>query len=91
MSPNLHKGDFAGGLIAGLVTGLGIGLLLAPQRGRAFTALQQSEAARRIGEAGPLIFELGLVLLTQARPVLGRLAWGLVHLAGRTRPRQADR
>lgn len=91
MSRNLHRGDFAGGLIAGLVTGLGVGLLLAPQRGRALAVLQRSAVARRVGEAGPLIFELGLVLLTLVRPILGRLAWGLVHLAGRARPRQAER
>lgn len=86
---NLHRGDLVGGLVAGLLTGLGIGLLLAPQRGRAASVLQQSERGQRlgeaIGEAGPLVFELGLVALAQVRPVLGRLAWAIVHLAGRTR------
>jgi hypothetical protein len=88
---NLHKTDFVGGLLAGLVTGLGIGLLLAPQQGRALVAWQRSETGRRVsetlGEAGPLIFELGLVMLAQVRPVLGRLAWALVSLAGRNRSR----
>ncbi len=91
MNTKLHKGDFASGLLAGLVTGLGVGLLLAPRQGRALSALQSSALARRLGEAGPLIFEAGLLLLTQARPLLGRLAWGLVHLAARSRARGAER
>jgi hypothetical protein len=85
MKFEIHRADLIGGLAAGLVTGLGVGLLLTPARGRAVGALQQSELAQRIAASGPLIFEAGLVLLTQTRPVLGRLAWGVVHLAGRAR------
>ncbi|MHB1004122.1 MAG: hypothetical protein ACYC3S_00595 [Chloroflexota bacterium] len=78
-----HKGDFVGGLLAGLVTGLGAGLLMAPGRGVGVGALQRSDIAQRIAASGPLLFEAGLALLTQTRPVLGRAAWALVHLAGR--------
>ncbi len=91
MNAKLHKGDFLGGLLAGLVTGLGAGLLLAPRQGRALGVLRRSALARRLGEAGPLLFEAGLLLLTQVRPLLGRLAWGLVHLAARSRAREAER
>ena len=92
---SLNKGDFVGGLLAGAVTGLGIGLLLAPRQGYGLTLAQRSETIRRLGmtlsEAAPLVFEAGLLLLTQTRPLLGRAAWGVVHLAGRTRPRGTGR
>lgn len=83
----LQKSDFAGGLLAGMVTGLGIGLLLAPRRGPGANILGESELGRRASEAAPLIFEVGLLLLAQVRPVVGRVAWAVVSLAGRNRPR----
>ncbi len=89
MDLHLHKGDFVGGLVAGLVTGLGAGLLLAPRRGAGAGVLEGSELGQRLAASGPLLFEAGLALLTQTRPVLGRAAWALVHLAGRARPRNA--
>ncbi|MHB1132458.1 MAG: hypothetical protein ACYC4L_08735 [Chloroflexota bacterium] len=86
----LHRGDFVGGLLAGLLTGAGVGLLLAPRRGQGLDALQQSELGHRAAGLAPMLLEAGLVVLTQTRPLLGRAAWGLVQLAGRTRPRRAS-
>lgn len=85
MKVHIHRSDLIGGLLAGLVTGLGVGLLLSPGRGRAAGALGKSDWAQRIAASGPLIFEAGLMLLAQTRPTLGRLAWSIVHLAGRGR------
>lgn len=85
----IERSDLVGGLIAGMLTGLGIGLLLVPRRGQAVGALQQSDFAQRLAASGPLVFEAGLVLLSQTRPVLGRLAWAVVHLAGRVRGGEA--
>jgi len=36
-------------------------------------------------EVGPILFELGLFLLEVRRPILGRLARGLVNLSARIR------
>ena len=85
----IEKSDLVGGLIAGTLTGLGIGLLLVPRRGQAMGALQRSDFAQRLAASGPLVFEAGLVLLSQTRPVLGRLAWTVVRLAGRVRDGKA--
>lgn len=87
----VNRSDLAGGLLAGLAIGLGVGLLLVPRRGQALGAWQNSEMGRRLAASGPLIFEAGLVVLTQLRPTLGRLAWGLVQLAGRSRPRGGEK
>lgn len=84
MKLDIHRGDLLGGLAAGLLTGLGVGLLLAPRRGQAADVLR-GDVAYRLTTAAPLIFEAGLMVLTQTRPVLGRLAWSIVHLAGRAR------
>ena len=84
----LNNGDFVGGLMAGLLTGAGVGLLLAPSRGLALDTLEESWVGQRAAALGPLLLEAGLLVLTQTRPTLGRLAWGFVALAGRTRPRE---
>ena len=86
----LHRGDFVGGLLAGLLTGTGVGLLLAPRRGQGLQALRQSGLGERAVGWAPMLLEAGLAVLTQTRPLLGRAAWALVQLAGRTRPRRGS-